>query len=205
MLKIDENWDATTKNYQKLWFEDVLTVLRRAVISKIQLPCKQLVIPGDLRNILGFNSRLKISSRGFGQIRKQNVFTCPGEIGTIHDMCAIFYQTVFSIWRCHPWFLDSTVQVMSACMLCALGCQSLSCPKLPSNWQSAEQLVRWKTKTDHFPSFLYWITGGSATTNHWSLKAWPSLTVVWKPWIGCGDLCSGLVQYGLTYTWWWLS
>lgn len=72
MLKIDENWDLTTKNYQKLWFEHVLTVLRRVFISKIQLPCKQLVIPGDLRNILGFNSRLKISSRGFGQINKMS-------------------------------------------------------------------------------------------------------------------------------------
>ena len=49
---------------------------------------------------------------------------------------------VFSRRRFHPWFLDSTVQVMCACMLFALSCQSLSFPKLPSNWQSAEHCIQ---------------------------------------------------------------
>lgn len=166
MLKIDENWDAndaTTKNYQKLWFEDVLTVLKRAFVSKIQLPCKQLVIPGDLQNIFGVNSRLKISSRGFGQIIKQNVFTCPGEIGTIHDMCSIFYQTVFFHVEMSSLIFGfhcaSSVRLHAVCFRLSKpqlpDAAIKSCPKLPSNWQSAEQLVRWKIKTDHFPSVLY--------------------------------------------------
>lgn len=161
MLKIDENWDLTTKNYQKLWFEHVLTVLRRVFISKIQLPCKQLVIPGDLRNILGFNSRLKISSRGFGQINKMSSHVLERlerSMTCVQSFTKLFFHVEMSslIFGFH---CASNVRLHAVCF--RLSKPQLpeaaikSCPKLPSNWQSAEQLVRWKIKTDHFPSFLY--------------------------------------------------